>query len=129
MRRAPYAVWTKHALSTLSPPLLLFSLQNSETWVYPSEQQYFNAIRRKGHDVAAADMPSTLAIHNAVNEKGWEMVRRWERLHAGGSAPAPKLLRFTGRPTDTSPKAWIKTNLLGYRAPFDRQGHLRCRQS
>ncbi|CAM9750981.1 unnamed protein product, partial [Scytosiphon promiscuus] len=111
-------------------------------WVYPSEQQYYNAIKRKGYKASATDMPSTLAIHNAVNEKGWEMVQEWERAHAeataaaaeggregergegggggGGGVPAPKLLRFTGRPKDTSPKAWVKSTLLGYRPPFDR---------
>ncbi|CAM9169816.1 unnamed protein product, partial [Ectocarpus sp. 12 AP-2014] len=99
--------------------------QEAEKWVYPSEQQYYNAIKRKGYKASAADMPSTLAIHNAVNEKGWEMVQEWERAHAeaaatatpaaegrwggGGGVPAPKLLRFTGRPQDTSPKAWVKS--------------------
>ncbi|CAM9956104.1 unnamed protein product, partial [Ectocarpus sp. 13 AM-2016] len=110
--------------------------KEAEKWVYPSEQQYYNAIKRKGYKASAADMPSTLAIHNAVNEKGWEMVQEWERAHAeaaatttpaaegrgggGGGIPAPKLLRFTGRPQDTSPKAWVKSTLLGYRPPFDR---------
>ena len=116
--------------------------QAATTWVYPSEQQYYNAIKRKGYKASATDMPSTLAIHNAVNEKGWEMIKDWERARAiagggngggdgggggsGGSGsgevdiPPPKLLRFTGRPQDTSPKAWVKTNLLGYRPPFDR---------
>ncbi|CAM9823870.1 unnamed protein product, partial [Ectocarpus sp. 4 AP-2014] len=110
--------------------------KEAEKWVYPSEQQYYNAIKRKGYKASAADMPSTLAIHNAVNEKGWEMVQQWERAHAeaaatatpaaegrgdgGGGVPAPKLLRFTGRPQDTSPKAWVKSTLLGYRPPFDR---------
>lgn len=118
--------------------------REAEKWVYPSEQQYYNAIKRKGYKASATDMPSTLAIHNAVNEKGWDMVQEWERARAeaaaagggggaaagagdgggGGSAgvptPAPKLLRFTGRPQDTSPKAWVKSTLLGYRPPFDR---------
>lgn len=97
--------------------------------MYPSEQQYYNAIKRKGYKASATDMPSTLAIHNAVNEKGWEMVKEWERARAeaadasgggDGDAGGPKLLRFTGRPQDTSPKAWIKSTLLGYRPPFDR---------
>eukprot|EP00903_Cladosiphon_okamuranus_P010631 g10053.t1 len=106
--------------------------EEADKWVYPSEQQYYNAIKRKGYKASAADMPSTLAIHNAVNEKGWEMVQEWERTRAeaesdgGGEGrgaadvPAPKLLRFTGRPQDTSPKAWVKSTLLGYRPPFDR---------
>lgn len=93
----------------------------TDKWVYPSEQQYYNAIRRKGHKAEAVDMPTTLAIHNAVNEKGWAMVAEWERLHAGTDDVAPpKLLRFEGRPRDMSPKAWVKTYLLGYQAPFDR---------
>lgn len=98
--------------------------------MYPSEQQYYNAIKRKGYKASAVDMPSTLAIHNAVNEKGWEMVKEWESARASGAGDdiegasrgvvVPKLLRFTGRPQDTSPKAWVKSNLLGYRPPFDR---------
>ena len=114
--------------------------------MYPSEQQYYNAIKRKGYKASATDMPSTLAIHNAVNEKGWEMVKEWEReravgkaspssLGAGGGSGSSsgggegddieiKLLRFTGRPQDMSPKAWINTYLLGYRPPFDRCGVL-----
>lgn len=115
--------------------------KEADKWVYPSEQQYYNAIKRKGYKASATDMPSTLAIHNAVNEKGWEMVQEWERVRAeaaGGAGggggggegatgedrsadvPTPKLLRFTGRPQDTSPKAWVKSTLLGYRPPFDR---------
>lgn len=105
--------------------------KEAEKWVYPSEQQYYNAIKRKGYKASATDMPSTLAIHNAVNEKGWEMVQEWERARAeaagsgaggGGSSDVAtsKLLRFTGRPQDTSPKAWVKSTLLGYRPPFDR---------
>ena len=111
--------------------------KEADKWVYPSEQQYYNAIKRKGYKASATDMPSTLAIHNAVNEKGWQMVQEWERVRAeaasggggGGAAaageggagvPTPKLLRFTGRPQDTSPKAWVKSTLLGYRPPFDR---------
>lgn len=94
----------------------------ADKWVYPSEQQYYNAIRRKGYNPDVSDMPTTLAIHNAVNEKGWEMVKEWERLQAGtDDAPPPKLLHFEGRPRDMSPKAWIKTYLLGYQAPFDRR--------
>lgn len=103
-----------------------------QAWVYPSEQQYYNAIKRKGYKASATDMPSTLAIHNAVNEKGWAMVKEWERERtaartAGDHATIVeeevadlRLLRFSGRPQDMSPKAWINTYLLGYRPPFDR---------
>lgn len=100
--------------------------------MYPSEQQYYNAIKRKGYKASATDMPSTLAIHNAVNEKGWEMVKEWERERTAAKTAGDhktivdeevadlRLLRFSGRPQDISPKAWINTYLLGYRPPFDR---------
>ena len=51
-------------------------------------------------------------------------VLAWEQLHpdeAGeqGSGKEPKLLRFSGRPADFSPKARLKM-LFGHPAPFDR---------
>lgn len=39
-------------------------------WVYPSEQQYFNAIKKKGYEAREDDIPVVLAIHNFVNEEG-----------------------------------------------------------
>jgi cytochrome c heme-lyase len=87
------------------------------TWVYPSEQQYFNAMKRKGWDAQPEDVPVVLAIHNAVNEQGWAKVREWEALRGDAE---PKLKEFRGRPTDISPKAWFKSNVLGYKPPFDR---------
>ena len=80
-----------------------------------------------------------MAIHNNMNEVTWNQVLEWETLHkedymakgeakgetgeAGGAAAElaaePKLLRFTGRPDENSPKARLKM-LLGCPAPFDR---------
>ena len=66
-------------------------------------------------------MPAVVSIHNAVNERTWTEVLKWERLRGGdGETMAPKLVKFKGRPKDLSPKAWFKTTLLGYKAPFDR---------
>ncbi|CAM9736569.1 unnamed protein product, partial [Phaeothamnion confervicola] len=121
--------------------------EGATTWVYPSEQQYYNAMRRKGWDARESDVPVVVAIHNAVNEQGWTRVKEWEQLrgrvrnlfreglhvmhscHHQGIAETsspfavggdPMLEQFRGRPNDVSPKAWLKTNLLGYAAPFDR---------
>lgn len=85
-------------------------------WVYPSEQQYFNAMKRKGWDPKEQDMPWVLAIHNAVNEQGWVKVKEWEAERGGD----PKLKQFIGRPKDISPKAWFMSTILGYTPPFDR---------
>merc|ERR1711865_718191 len=88
-----------------------------ETWAYPSEQQYFNAMTRKGWNPKEMDMPYILAIHNTVNEKGWSEVLKWERTLHGTEKPV--LVRFQGRPKDVTPKAYLR-NLIGYELPFDR---------
>jgi cytochrome c heme-lyase len=88
------------------------------TWKYPSEQMFYNAILRKGWTPEEKDMSNVIAIHNAVNERCWQEVLKWERLHAG-ECDCPKLLRFRGRPRDYSPKARF-LNFLGFKLPFDR---------
>lgn len=81
-----------------------------EKWVYPSEQQYYNAMRRKGYSPQERDMSVVLLIHNLVNEQGWAQIKEWENYRGNDQ---PKLLRFTGRPNDISPKAWILNRIFG----------------
>jgi len=87
-------------------------------WIYPSEQQFYAAMRRKGwQGVDERTIPAVVRIHNAVNERGWTQVQQWEReLHG---CEDPRLVRFLGRPNDLSPRAWAHTYILGNR-PFDR---------
>ena len=94
------------------------SEEGESKWVYPSEQQYFNAMKRKGWDPKEEDMPVVLAIHNVVNEQGWAKVMEWERLR-GCDPSEVKLSKFMGRPKDVSPKARL-LNMMGYELPFDR---------
>merc|ERR1712151_392388 len=101
---------------------------NSSKWVYPSEQQFYNAMIKKGHKPSSEDVPTILKIHNAVNEKSWTEVLNVENaLHPydsndekNSSSPPPQLLRFMGRPKDLSPKAFFNTYFLLYNPPFDR---------
>eukprot|EP01097_Dermamoeba_algensis_P009591 TRINITY_DN6801_c0_g1_i1.p1 TRINITY_DN6801_c0_g1~~TRINITY_DN6801_c0_g1_i1.p1 ORF type:complete len:301 (-),score=82.53 TRINITY_DN6801_c0_g1_i1:72-932(-) len=90
------------------------------TWVYPSPQMFYNALRRKGKldgDVKEEDLDLVVAIHNQNNEVTWNEVKKWEKtLHCECE---PKLVRFRGRPYDLSPKARIKA-WLGYELPYDR---------
>ncbi|GKY91896.1 hypothetical protein MPSEU_000161200 [Mayamaea pseudoterrestris] len=88
----------------------------ASNWVYPSEQQLYNAMRRKGWTNVPEDSISTvLNIHNTINERTWTMIQQWE-----GSSNLT-LTKFQGRPTEPSPKSWILCNLLRlYDAPFDR---------
>ncbi|GIM03473.1 hypothetical protein Vretimale_8249 [Volvox reticuliferus] len=87
-------------------------------WVYPSEQMFYNAMKRKGWDPQVDDMRSVVAIHNTVNERAWREVMAWERLHCD-ECSAPRLKRFQGRPSDLSPKARL-LNFAGFGLPFDR---------
>eukprot|EP00639_Heterosigma_akashiwo_P025598 CAMPEP_0194699960 /NCGR_PEP_ID=MMETSP0295-20121207/25192_1 /TAXON_ID=39354 /ORGANISM="Heterosigma akashiwo, Strain CCMP2393" /LENGTH=323 /DNA_ID=CAMNT_0039593641 /DNA_START=180 /DNA_END=1152 /DNA_ORIENTATION=- len=78
--------------------------ETNRKWVYPSEQMYYNAMKRKGWDPREEDMPAVVAIHNFVNEEGWS---------------EPRLIRFQGDATKLSPRARLN-GLLGYSLPFDR---------
>jgi cytochrome c heme-lyase len=82
-------------------------------WVYPSEQQFFNAMLRKNHNPKPKDMKTIVPIHNAVNEKAWEEVLAWEAGSRGSEKCryGPGLLSFSGRPKDRTPKAWMNVML------------------
>lgn len=104
-------------------------------WVYPSERQFFDALVRKsnipGSTQSATELATSVAsiipIHNAVNEKAWQEILKWES-RAPSSDPGsnkcggPKLYAFRGLGTDSqfvSPRARIN-GLMGYQLPFDR---------
>ncbi|KAL2156849.1 hypothetical protein VTH06DRAFT_3065 [Thermothelomyces fergusii] len=81
-------------------------------------------MRRKGHRAAAEDMKTVVPIHNAVNERAWAEILKWEAPYvqpaAKGGCGGPRLHSFAGLGTAAmSPRARINT-LLGYTAPFDR---------
>lgn len=98
---------------------------------------FFNALARKGKIAALGDdeeqehMETVVALHNNMNELTWQKILEWEALHHNGtkgSPPAAKLLKFQGRPSDLSPKAWFKHHLLGHPLPFDRHDWTVLRQ-
>ena len=47
-------------------------------WVYPSEQQFYNALHHKGYQTDEKDIPVVVAIHNELNERSWQEVCKWE---------------------------------------------------
>ncbi|KAJ3346967.1 hypothetical protein HDU83_002521 [Entophlyctis luteolus] len=87
-------------------------------WVYPSEQMFYNAMKRKNWEPNEKDMGVVVPIHNVVNEQCWKKILEWESVHQTSCAQ-PKLLKFIGRPREYSPKARFM-NLIGYKLPFDR---------
>lgn len=102
-------------------------------WEYPSPQQMYNALLRKGYtDTDVTAVESMVAVHNFLNEGAWAEIVEWERRFGRGlargwqisrrgeeNAPTelrriearegeqaqPTLVRFQGRPKDMTPKA------------------------
>ncbi|KAF9637174.1 Cytochrome c heme lyase [Lasiodiplodia theobromae] len=93
--------------------------KGSGNWIYPSEEMFFNAMRRKKFDPRIEDMRSIVPIHNAVNERAWKEIKEWEEGRGSASCGGPKLVAFSGNSQKLTPRARWNT-LLGYQAPFDR---------
>jgi len=83
-----------------------------EKWVYPSESQFFAAMARKNHDPQAKDMRVIVPIHNAVNERTWYEVLKWEEGRGSEACGGLKLVSFKGKSQELSPRARFKS-LLG----------------
>lgn len=47
-------------------------------WDYPSPQQFFNALVRKGMPTPEEEVETMVQIHNFLNERAWDEVRKWE---------------------------------------------------
>ncbi|KAI0747980.1 cytochrome C1 heme lyase [Daedaleopsis nitida] len=92
---------------------------DGENWVYPSQAQFYAAMARKNHDPREADMKVVVPIHNAVNERAWGEIMKWENGQGGDRCGGVKLVSFKGRPNDISPRARFYS-LLGFSRPFDR---------
>jgi len=50
-----------------------------QTWEYPSPQQFYNALVRKGMDTPAEHIETVVEIHNFLNERAWGEVLKWEK--------------------------------------------------
>ncbi|KXX80820.1 Cytochrome c heme lyase [Madurella mycetomatis] len=134
-----------HSISQEPAPNQTYSLPTSRdessipkgsgdgNWEYPSPQQMYNALLRKGYtDTDVTAVESMVAVHNFLNEGAWAEIVEWERRFGKGlargwevskrgeeNAPLelrrveaqeggreqPTLVRFQGRPKDMTPKA------------------------
>lgn len=122
------------------------STSSPGNWEYPSPQQMYNALLRKGyHDTDPTAVTSMVSVHNFLNEGAWAEIALHEGLFAGGlrdgwqkckngeenldiervkAEADPKLMRFQGRPKDMTPKAamwqvlgWIYPSKFEYVDP------------
>lgn len=112
-------------------------------WEYPSPQQMYNALLRKGYtDTDATAVESMVSVHNFLNEGAWAEIVEWERRFGRGlsrgwemckrgevgsmaganiganedEVPQPKLIRFMGRPKEMTPKATM-LQIMGWIYP------------
>ncbi|KAF7356343.1 Cytochrome c heme lyase [Mycena venus] len=105
----------------------------AERWEYPSAQQFYNALMRKGKVAPGVEkeelehVETMVEIHNFLNERAWEEVVRWERRVGEDSGDDIQLARFKGRPGEMSPKAriwqfagWLMPSRFNTEPPFDR---------
>ena len=80
--------------------------------MYPSESQFFAAMARKNHEPQTKDMKVIVPIHNAVNERTWYEVLKWEEGRGSDACGGLKLVSFKGKSQELSPRARFKS-LLG----------------
>lgn len=100
-------------------------------WIYPSQKQFFDAMKRKNWNPEVDDMQTVVPIHNHVNELAWRNILNWERSHleeANRTCGGLSLTSFKGDLTKLTPRAWFKSTVLGLDKPFDRHDWLvdRC---
>ncbi|MCO5590576.1 hypothetical protein L7F22_044547 [Adiantum nelumboides] len=51
-------------------------------WEYPSPQQFYNALVRKGWETPEEHVEMMVLCHNFLNERAWNEVLEWERIWA-----------------------------------------------
>jgi len=96
-----------------------------KNWEYPSPQQFYNALVRKGFPTPENEVETMVEIHNFLNEKAWDEVQKWEAQV--NRDERLQLVRFKGRPGELSPKArfflfagWLLPDRFNDEPPFDR---------
>ncbi|TXT09083.1 hypothetical protein VHUM_02557 [Vanrija humicola] len=114
---------TSKTLSSIPRPKTADS--DSAVWEYPSPQQFYNALVRKGQGAPEESIDMVVDIHNWINEGAWAEVMKWERRLPGGEHAM--LAKFQGKPGTLSPKARLNLllgkvfpNTFNTEPPFDR---------
>lgn len=95
-------------------------------WEYPSPQQFYNALVRKGWETPEESVDMMVLIHNFLNERAWQEIVEWEKM-AGSDVSKLQLARFQGKPGTLTPKArmygwlaWAMPDKFSSEPPFDR---------
>mmetsp|Transcript_12191 Transcript_12191/g.18193 ORF Transcript_12191/g.18193 Transcript_12191/m.18193 type:complete len:357 (+) Transcript_12191:30-1100(+) len=71
--------------------------ENGGVWKYPSPQQAYNAMVRKGKDPDIFRAKDFVSTHNEMNERGWSQVLKYESVtHPECPKNGIKLAKFNG---------------------------------
>jgi cytochrome c heme-lyase len=71
--------------------------EEGKFWQYPSPQQAYNAMVRKGKDPDIYRAKDFVGTHNQMNERGWDQVLKYEAVtHPDCPTEGIKLARFNG---------------------------------
>lgn len=83
---APMACPVAHGSSDSPDAKAAAPADKAEQWEYPSPQQFYNALVRKGWETPEESVEMMVSIHNWINEEAWAQVRQWEEKHPGSVA-------------------------------------------
>jgi len=94
--------------------------RDSSKWEYPSAQQFYNALVRKGWETPEEHVQTMVDIHNFLNEEAWQEILKWEPPYVVALFTSRDfvdltllpvrnsesyLAKFRGKPGQLSPKA------------------------
>jgi hypothetical protein len=80
--------------SSLFVSVLSHCVQADETWTFPSQQRFYNAMKKKGWNPREEDLPYIVSIHNTINEQCWVRASLTSPLYALFSVSCNAHTRF-----------------------------------
>ncbi|KAI8903553.1 cytochrome c/c1 heme-lyase [Gorgonomyces haynaldii] len=86
--------------------------EEKQNWEYPSPQQFYNALKRKGKEAPEEAIDMMVDIHNFLNEESWNEILRWEKKYHCDCNNV-KLEKFMGKPDQLSPLARFYMTVYG----------------
>ncbi|QPG73598.1 hypothetical protein FOA43_000910 [Brettanomyces nanus] len=89
-------------------------------WIYPSQKQFYKAMKRKQWEPESEDMKTVVPLHNLVNEVAWDYIQQWEEGQGGLECGGIKLTSFKGNSHKLTPRALFRHYVFGHELPFDR---------
>lgn len=87
-----HAIYQNQAAS-LSTERITSSIPRDKgsNWDYPSPQQFYNALVRKGWETPEEHVDTMVEIHNFLNEQAWNEVLKWEGRLGESGLPLSRL--------------------------------------